>query len=119
MEDVTPLERLPPQGIDLSQLAPIIIEFQKGEVEKLEVQSRTQVAIAKMSADRQMEVDKMIAHKDIRLDRYKTITTAALFIGCAGMTAYGMWNRDTGFITAGVSSFAAFLAGSHGGKTKP
>ncbi|MGZ4837658.1 MAG: hypothetical protein ACXVZR_03850 [Terriglobales bacterium] len=118
MEEVQTLERMPQQAIDFAQLAPLVTEFQKGEVEKLELQTKAQVAIAQMNADRQKEVDKMTAAREIRLDRYKGITTAALFIGCAGMTGYGMWNRDTGFITAGVSSFAAFLAGAHG-SSKP
>lgn len=83
------------------------------------MQSSTEVAIAKMNADRQMEVDKIIAHNDIWLDRCETFTTAALFIGGAVMTAYKMWKFDTEFVTAGFSSFAAFLAGSHGGRAYP
>jgi hypothetical protein len=119
MDDrIQTVEPVPQAQIDFSQLAPLVTEFQRGEVEKLKVTHDAQIAIAELSAKRQMDVDKSLAARELRQDRYDAATTGLLFMICLAMMGYGMWAHDVGFITAGVSSFAAFLAGKRGLSTK-
>lgn len=121
MDDhVQTVEQVPQAALDLSQLAPLVTEFQRGEIEKSRVAHDAQIAIAEMQTRRQMEVDRNTAARDLRHDKYDGMTTGLLFTVCLGMMGYGMWAHDTGFITAGVSSFASFLAGKRGipGKSK-
>jgi hypothetical protein len=119
MENIQTLETMPLQTIDFSQFAPLVTEFQKGEIEKLKIHNEAQVAVAQMNNERQMQVDRNTAARDIRHDRYDGATTWLLFIVCAGMMVFGMWSHDNGFITAGVTSFASFLAGKHSSGAKP
>jgi hypothetical protein len=105
--------------LDLTQLAPVVSAWQSGEIEKARLQQETNVAVAEMNLKRQMEVDKNVAARELRQDRYEGGTTGALFIGCLAMMGYGMWAHDPGFITAGVTSFATFLAGKRVAAAKP
>lgn len=111
MDGIQTVETVPPQGFDISQFAPLVTEFQKGEVEKSKIAHEGSLAIAQLNTQRQMEVDKYAAAREIRHDAYEGITTGLLYAVCLAMIAYGMWAHDSGFITAGVTSFASFLAG--------
>lgn len=100
---------------DFSQFAPLVSAFQQGEVEKVRLTQETNIAVAEMNAASHREFSKNSAARELRQDKYETLTTCLLFIACSSMMGYGMWAHDAGFITAGVSSFAAFLAGRRSG----
>lgn len=123
------VEPAPQAQIDFSQLAPLVMEFQKGEIEKQrlayqanvetqKIASDTNIAIAQMKFTRQTEVDKASAAKDIRQDKYDGVTTGLLFIAYAALFVYGIHADNNGFITAGVTGFASFLAGKHSSTPK-
>jgi hypothetical protein len=100
-------------------LTPVVAAFQEGEVAKVRIAHEAQLSIAEMSTKRQMEVDRDTAARDLRRDQFETQTTVLLFIIYTGMMGYGMWDHNAGFITAGATGFASFLAGRHTSNSKP
>lgn len=103
-------------AIDFSQLAPLVTEFQKGEVEKKKIDADARTDAHRLSIERLKSLDLQFAEKERRQDRFDLLTAISLYVMCAFMTGYGMWHRDAGFITAGISSFGTYLAGIRSGK---
>lgn len=123
-EQLQTVEPVPPQQVDMAQLAPIfaplVFEYQRGEIEKAKLGFEAQIKVAELRTNRQMGLDKSLAAGEERQDKFELATTCLLFTGCASMMIFGMVTHDNGFITAGVTSFASFLAGKHsrGAKAK-
>jgi hypothetical protein len=109
-------ELMPQPTFDISQFAPLVAEFQKGEIEKIRINRDADKSVAQMNIERQKEIDRNIAQREVRQDKFDSTTTALLYAVCVGMMAYGMWYRDPGFITAGVSGFGSYLAGMRTGR---
>lgn len=120
--EMSPVEIVPPPTLDFSQFAPLVAEFQRGEIEKMRIAKETETGIARMNFERQNKIDSHIAARIERQDMLESRTTYLLAFICFGMTGYGMWNHDAGFVTAGLSSFSTFLVGMrtgrHGAKTR-
>lgn len=102
-------DNLQKPNIDFSQLAPLVTAYQDGEVQKARIKAEADTNIAVMNNERQILFERETAKFDL-------IAMLLLFGACVGMIWYGMMKGDAGFITAGVSGFASYLAGRHAGR---